>query len=127
MTVEDVVKVLGPSTTTERLPNGDTDYRWSKSAGSAGFGIRATSTGIVNRIWILNDERYVLGPRLRVGRTEADARAILGHPSWVVTIDSQTKMKTLMYESRGVWVNIQLDPQAPFYNRIFEIDIMHPK
>ena len=127
MTVEDVVKVLGPSTTTERVPNGDTDYRWSKSAGSAGFGVRASSIGIVNRIWILNDESYVLGPRLHVGSTEADARAILGHPSWVVTIDSQTKRKTLMYESRGVWVNIQLDPRAPFYNRIFEIDIMHPK
>jgi hypothetical protein len=127
MTIQDVVAVLGPSIRSEPLPNGDVDYRWFKSPGGSGLGVQVTETGVVNRISTFGDERYVIGKRLHVGSTEADARAVLGDPSWIISVDSRTKMKTLMYESLGVWINIQLDAREPLYNRIFEIHIVRPK
>ncbi len=126
MSMQDVVAVLGLSTTTESLPDGSVDHHWLTPPGTSDLGVRATK-GVASRIWIRSASGYAITERLHIGSTEDDVRGVLGAPSWVLTVESQAKMKMLIYDSTGVWLSIQLDERKPLYNTVFEIGIMPPE
>jgi len=126
MRIQNVVAVLGPPLGTKTLPDGNIVHRWFEPPKNSGLGVRVTPGGVVFKIWTLNDTRYVTRQRLHVGSTEAEVRAALGEPSRMVT-NSDLGMKTLLYESQGIWVSIQLDQRYALYNTVFEIGVMEPK
>jgi hypothetical protein len=114
---------LGPAKGTAKLDDGTTVYRWFVPPSNIGIGVRTNQNGIVLRVWVLNDARYSTKEGLHVGSTEAAIRAALGAPTRV-EVSSRAKTKTLIYEARGLWLNIQLDQQLNFYNTVFDIGIM---
>jgi len=114
---------LGPAKGTAKLDDGTTVYRWFVPPSNIGIGVRTNQNGMVLRVWVLNDARYSTKEGLHVGSTEAEIRAALGAPTRV-EVSSQAKTKTLIYEARGLWLNIQLDQQLNFYNTVFDIGIM---
>ena len=123
MSMRDVVAVLGPSTTAESLPDGSVDHHWILLSGAVDLGVRAAK-GVATRVWIRGGSGYAIGDRLHIGSTEDDVRSVLGAPSWVLTVESEAKMKMLIYDSLGVWLSIQLDERKPFFNAVFEIGVM---
>ncbi|GEM_PF-919082 len=125
MAVKDVLALLGPQKSVDQLPNGEAVYRWFAPPANDGIGVRVTASGVVSRVWALNDADYVLRGTLRVGSTEEEVRAALGAPSRVAE-NTQVKTRLLYYDALGIWVSIQLDERYAFYNRVFEIGVMPP-
>jgi hypothetical protein len=123
--IRDVVGVLGPQTSTGTLPDGSIVYRWFAPPKNIGLAVRTTNTGKVKRIWVLNHKSYMTEERLHAGSTEEEVRAALGKPSRVTT-DSRGAIKTLSYDSLGVWFRIQLNARYGFYRRVFEVGVMQP-
>jgi hypothetical protein len=126
MPVHDAVAALGRATTTRTLADGNVVYEWFGPPSNRGIGARVTPSGLVYRVWALNDGQYGVTSRLHVGSTEADARATLGAPSQAV-VNSSGTIKTLTYPALGLWVAIQMDPRYALYGRIFEIGVMRPE
>jgi hypothetical protein len=126
MPIRDEIVQLGPSKGAAEFEDGTTMYRWFEPPSNAGIGVRTTQAGLVLRAWVLNDERYSTKDGLHVGSTEAEVRAALGNPTRV-QVSAQGKTRTLIYESLGLWVSIQLDRQFSFYNTVFDIGIMGAK
>jgi len=126
MSVQDALAALGPAKTTKALPDGNTLYEWFAPPTNKGIGLRATPSGVVYRVWALNDDQYTIADRVHVGSTEADARAGLGAPSQVLA-DTSSGTKTLTYPSLGLWVTIQTDQRYAFYGRVFEIGVTKPE
>ena len=126
MNVQDLVAAIGPSASTDHLPDGTTVYRWFKAPKNAGIGVRVSADGIIYRVWILNDAGYATTQRLHAGSTEAEIRAALGEPSQSF-INTDQKLKTLTYGALGIWFSIQLDDRYLFYNTAFEIGVMQPR
>jgi hypothetical protein len=114
---------LGDAKGTAKLDDGTTVYRWYEPPSNIGIGVRANQSGMVLRVWVLNDARYTIKEGLHVGSGEAEIKAALGAPSRV-EVNSQAKTRTLIYEELGLWLNIQLDQQLNFYNTVFEIGVM---
>ena len=126
MTIKDFSAIIGPSKSTERMNDGTTVYRWFGPPENVGVGIRVTPAGTVYRIWVLNDPGYVTKEGLHVGSTEAEVRAALGG-SFKLLMNSQTRIKTLVYDALGLWFGIQLDERYTFYNTVFEIGVKQPQ
>ncbi len=124
--VRDVAAVLGPQLRIDEFPDGSIVYLWFAPPKSAGLGVRTTETGKVYMIWVQNDGRYITKERLHAGSTEAEVRAALGKPS-KVTMNSRLAVKTLWYDSLGVWFSIPLDARNTFYNTVYAIGVMQPK
>jgi hypothetical protein len=82
-----------------------------------------TKSGIVDRVWALNEARFATLKNVHIGSTEADVRAALGEPS-NVSADGAHKSKTLYYRQLGVWFFIQLDRTLLFYNQVYEIGVI---
>jgi hypothetical protein len=119
-----VVAALGPRTGRSRSSaDGTIIHRWFAPPRNVGLGIHTTKTGAIDRAWILNARGYATKQGLRVGSTEAEVRAALGEPSRV-TIESQGVLKSLWYDSLGIWFSVQLNRRFVFYNQVFEIGIM---
>jgi len=125
MDIRDVAAVLGPEAGSSNLPDGSVVHRWLAPPKNVGFAVRASRTGKVYRIWVLNDGRYATKERLHAGSPEAEVRAALGRPS-EVTMNSQGGFKTLWYDSRGIWFSIQLNSRYTFFNSVFEVGVMQP-
>jgi len=126
MGIQDALAALGPAKNTQALPDGDVLYKWFAPPANRGIGVRATSSGVVYRVWALNDDQYAIADRVHIGSTEADARAALGAPSQVLG-DTSSGTKTLTYPSLGLWVTIQTDQRYAFYGRIFELGVTKPE
>jgi hypothetical protein len=122
-----IVAALGPRTSRSRpSADGTISHRWFGPPRNVGLGVRTTRTGVIDRAWILNARGYATKEGLRVGKTEAEVRAALGQPSRV-TIDSQSALKELWYDSLGMWFSIQLNPRFVYYNEVFEIGVVQRK
>lgn len=126
MPVRDVLALLGPQKSADRLPDGEMVYRWFAPPGNDGLGVRVTPDGVVSRVWALNDVAYVLRGALKAGSTEEEVRAVLGPPSRVVE-NPQVKTTLLFYDALGLWVSFQRDERYAFYTQVFEIGVMPPK
>ncbi|HXX38084.1 MAG TPA: AMIN domain-containing protein [bacterium] len=126
MRIQEALAVLGPAKSTQVLPDGNMLYAWFVPPMNRGIGLRATPSGVVYRVWVLNDDQYAIADRIRIGNTETEARAALGAPSQVVA-DTSSGTKTLAYSSLGLWVGIQTDPRYTFYGRIFEFGVTKPE
>ncbi|HLJ59287.1 MAG TPA: AMIN domain-containing protein [bacterium] len=124
MRIQDVLAAVGPAKSTQALPDG-TRYEWFAPPANSGIGVRATPSGVVYRVWVLNDDQYAIADRVRIGTTETDARAVLGTPSEVL-VDASSGTKTLTYPSLGLWLTIQMDQRYTFYGRIFEFGVTKP-
>lgn len=124
--IRDEIVRLGPSRGTTEFEDGTTMYRWFESPSNSGIGLRTTQSGLVLRVWILNDGRYSTKDGLHAGSTEAEVRAALGNPTRV-DVSAQGKTRTLIYEALGLWFSIQLDRQFSFYNTVFDIGVMAKK
>jgi hypothetical protein len=123
MDIAQATKLLGPPASSSALQDGSYVYRWFAPPKNVGMGVRATKAGKIYRIWALNDPKYMTRQRLHAGSTEAEVRAALGDPSRVV-VDSSGGVKTLRYDSLGIWIDIQLDNRYTFYNSVFSIGVM---
>jgi hypothetical protein len=124
--IREVMAFLGPPVSVSTLPDGNLVQEWFAPPMNVGIGVRATRTGKVYRVWVLNNGRYTTKEHLHAGSTETEVRAALGNPSRTV-IDSHTATKILNYDALGEWFSIQLNPRYSFYNRVFEIGILPPK
>jgi len=124
--IRDVAAALGPQTSSSRSPDGTSVHRWFGPPKNVGLGVRTTGTGTVSRVWVLNTGGYTTTEGLHPGSTEAEVRAALGGPSRV-TESSQRVLKTLWYDSQGIWFSIQLNPRFVFYNTVFEMGVMQPR
>ncbi len=124
--IRDVAAALGPQASIGKLPNGSVVHQWFAPPMNVGLGVRTTETGKILRVWVLNNGSYITNEGLYAGSTEAQVRAALGTPSRV-TIDAQARLKTLWYDSRGVWFSLQLDARYTFYNTVFQIGVMQPR
>ena len=66
-------------------------------------------------------------PRRRCeGSTETQVRAAVGEPSRVST-NPERAIKTLWYDSRGVWFSFPLDAPRLYADRVFVIGVTQPK
>ncbi|HKV45193.1 MAG TPA: fused MFS/spermidine synthase, partial [bacterium] len=124
--LRDVVAILGPQMRIGTLPGGNTVDVWFAPPKNVGMGVRATGTGKVYRIWVVNNGRYMTKEHLHAGSTEAEVRAALGKPS-SVTMDSRTATKILSYDFLGEWFAIQLNARYSLYNEVFEIGVLSPR
>lgn len=120
-----VAAVMGPPLGVDPVPAGVV-RRWFAPPRSAGLGVRATEAGAAAMIWVQNDGRYETGERLRPGSTEAEVRAALGAPSRT-TAHARPPVRTLWYDSRGVWFSLALDAGDAFYGRVYAIGVMRPR
>lgn len=125
MGIQDALAALGPAKSTQALPDG-ARYEWFAPPANRGIGVRATPSGVVYRVWALNDDQYAIADRVHIGSTESDARAVLGAPAQAL-VDTSSGTKTLTYPSLGLWVTIQTDQRYAFYGRIFEIGVSKPE
>ncbi len=123
MRVADIQAVLGPPASTTRQNDGTVELHWYKPPKNDGIGVRVTKAGTIDRIWAVNDPRFVTDKNLHVGSTEADVRAALGPPSNVI-VDDANKNKILYYKSLGLWFFIQLDSRLLYYNQVYEIGVL---
>jgi hypothetical protein len=123
MRVADIQAVLGPPAATNRQNDGTVELHWYKPPKNDGIGVRVTKAGTIDRIWAVNDPRFVTDKSLHVGSTEADVRAALGPPSNVI-VDDANKNKILYYKSLGLWFFIQLDSRLLYYNQVYEIGVL---
>ena len=124
--VQSSFAALGPSKGTQKYQDGSVQYRWFEPPLNSGLGIAATQNDMILRVWVLNDEKYTTREGLHAGSTEAQVRAILGEPTRTV-VNAQAKVKTLFYESIGLWFGIQLNQDFAFYNQVFNIGVMQKK
>jgi len=124
--LRDVVAIYGPQLWIERLPNGSADHLWFAPPLYSGLGVRTTPAGKVYVIWVQNDTRYLTRDHLSAGSTETQVRAALGTPSRV-SVNSAQAIRTLWYNSRGVWFSFPLDAPRPYNDRIYAIGVMQPK
>jgi hypothetical protein len=124
--IRDVTAVLGPQMRMDTLPDGSVVHLWFAPPRSAGLGVRTTATGKVYMIWVQNDGRYTTKEGVHAGSTEAEVRAPFGTPSRV-TMNPQPAIKTLWYDSLGVWFSISLETDASFYNTVYAVGVMRPK
>lgn len=123
MSVKALEAKLGPNKGVQKAPDGTSVYRWFEPPKNAGIAARIAQDGNVQRIWVLNDDRYATEEGLHVGSTEAEVRAALGAPS--AEFESQAdKTRTLQYGKLGLWFIIQLDQQFIYYNQVFDIGVM---
>src|SRR5579864_334179 len=123
MTVKDAEAKLGPNKGAQKAPDGTAVYRWFEPPKNTGIGARVTQNGTVERMWVLNDNRYATREGLHIGSTEVEVRAVLGAPSKVID-NPQTKTRELLYDKLGLWFIIQLNEQFIYYNQVFDIGIM---
>lgn len=123
MTVKDVEAKIGPSKGAQKAPDGSAVYRWFEPPKNTGIGARISQTGTVERMWVLNDNRYATREGLHIGSTEAQVRAVLGAPSKVIE-NPQSKTRELLYDKLGLWFIIQLNEQFIYYNQVFDIGVM---
>jgi hypothetical protein len=126
MSLQDLQAALGSSGSAHQMGDGSVVYRWYQPPNNIGLGARVGADNTVFRIWILNDPNYVTKERLHAGSTEAQIRAALGEPSQTST-NAELKLKTLRYDSLGIWFSIQLDERYNFYNSVFEMGVMRPR
>ncbi|GEM_PF-1395944 len=125
MRAADVQAALGPPAATNRQSDGTVEFHWYKPPKNDGIGARVTKAGTIDRIWAVNDPRFVTDKNLHAGSTEAEVRAALGPPSNVI-VDNANKNKILYYKSLGLWFFIQLDNRLLYYNQVYEIGVLGP-
>jgi len=114
---------LGPVKSKGEYEDGSVQYRWVEPPANAGVVAVAAQNGTVLRVWVLNDGRYATKEGLHVGNTEAQVRAVLGDPTRVM-VNDRAKVRTLVYDSLGMWFGIQLDQQYDFYDQVFNIGVI---
>jgi S1-C subfamily serine protease len=123
MPIKDALAAMGPMKSNLALADGSTVYRWFAPPKNDGIGMLGSKSGIVVRVWALNDPRYVTDRGLHVGSTEKDVLSVMGPPSRVIP-NTQAKTRILRYDALGIWFSIQLDERYLFYNQVFEIGVM---
>jgi SAM-dependent methyltransferase len=123
--LRDVVAVYGPELWAEHFPNGTIDHLWFAPPFFTGLGVRTDPSGRLTAIWVQNDVRYITAEHLGAGSTETQVRAAVGEPSRV-SINSQRAIKTLWYDTRGVWFSFPLDAPRPYADRVYVIGIAPP-
>jgi hypothetical protein len=126
MRIEYLEGRLGGNKGIQKFEDGSSVYRWFEPPTNAGIAARISDAGVVQRIWVLNDERYKTKEGLHIGNTEAQVRSTLGAPTEVEE-DQQQKTRTLRYYGAGVWFIIQLDDRYTFYNAVYDIGVMPPR
>ncbi len=124
--IGDVTAVLGPQMRMDTLSDGSIVHLWFAPPRSAGLGVRTTATGKVYMIWVQNDGRYTTTEGVHAGSTEAEVRASFGNPSRE-TMNPQPAIKTLWYDSLGVWFSISLEADASFYHTVYAVGVMRAK
>lgn len=122
MKLADVTGLFGAATQTARSRDGSVTHWWLDASKRQGFGVEVVR-GQVDRLYIINDARYVTAAGLHVGSTEVEIRTALGPPA-AVKIDSKAQKETLRYDDLGVWFEIQLDSQSPAYATVTAIAVM---
>jgi hypothetical protein len=97
-----------------------------ESPGGEGLSVRASRDGLVYEISATNDARYTTSGGLRVGSTSGDILGVLGEPSRVEQ-HPQEKTRSFWYNSGGVVFDLDLNPQARFYNAVYRITVFTPR
>ena len=126
MRIEYLEGRLGANKGIQKFADGSSVYRWFEPPTNAGIAARISDAGVVQRIWVLNDDRYKTKEGLHIGSTEAQVRSVLGAPTELEE-DQQQKTRTLRYYGVGVWFIIQLDDRYTFYNAVYDIGVMSPR
>lgn len=124
--LRDVVAVYGPELWTEKISDGRVDHLWFGPPYFTGLGVRTDRSGRVTAIWVQNDARYITPEHLTAGSTETQVRAAVGEPSRAST-NPERAIKTLWYDSRGVWFSFPLDAPRLYADRVFVIGVTQPK
>jgi hypothetical protein len=122
MKLADVTGLFGAATDSAKSRGGSVTQWWLDASKRQGFGVEV-ARGQVDRLYIMNDARYVTAAGLHVGSTEAEIRTALGPPG-AVNIDRKAQRETLRYDDLGVWFEIQLDSQSQAYATVVAIDVM---
>ncbi len=125
--VEAVTSLLGgPHKRAKQYADGSVSYYWYEAPKYEGIGVRATRTGEVYLIWVQGKPEYSTKERLHVGSREAEIKAVLGEPSKTED-DSKNQTKELVYDSLGIWFDINLSADYSYYNAVYQIGVVQPK
>ena len=126
MPVEEVITFLDIPKSTKSEPDGSVRYSWMDSPGDDGLSVRASHDGLVYEIVAANDARYATREGVRVGSTVDDVIRALGAPSRIEP-HPQERTKSVQYDSLGVSLDLDLKPQARFFNAVFRITVVTPR
>ncbi|SRR5579884_73672 len=123
--MQDVIAILGAPVSTWTFLDGRRVYRWFQPPSNSGVGVGTDATGLVDRIWVLNDPRYRTTAGIHAGATEEQVVRMMGRPTGSV-VDAAGHLRKLFYAANGVWFSVQLDQRYAFYNQVFEIGVTAP-
>jgi len=123
--MQDVIAILGAPASTWTFLDGRRVYRWFQPPANSGIGVGTDATGLVDRIWVLNDPHYGTTAGIHAGTTEEQVVRMMGRPTGSV-VDAGLHLRKMFYAAEGVWFSVQLDQRYAYYNQVFEIGVTAP-